>query len=163
MGPLAASVIYLGAAIPLVLAAAWSMYRYSALPLIEAFDADEMLLASVQRLATAAHLLIGLGLAVALTPSGRAVERGSVPAVLSSWAALLLLLGTVHLAVLGGFALTRRQQRRSHRVPPAPVLSPAPFMPPAPLMPAVPTSPVPVYAARPYGPPPADPWAPPFR
>jgi hypothetical protein len=199
------SLIYLAVALPMVVGAAWSMHRHSAPPLFDLMDdADELLVSAVHRISTVAHLLLGSGIAVAMTPGSSWNHLKGTPAVLGAWAGLLLWLAAIHIVLLGAFALIRYRQRQWELVdasapapapPPLPlplplpmqapnqaplypapaVLAPPllacwPHMPPAPQMPIAPDRPVPTFAAapappapQPFGPLPANPWAPPPR
>jgi hypothetical protein len=162
----AVSLIYLALVVPLVAGAAWSVHRHAALPLLDLLDADEMLAAAMTRLVTVGYALLAFGLAVSHTPTERDLRAGVLPAVLSALAGLLLLLGVVHLSMVGLVARARSRRLARMDAPPrwVPPMAP-PFMlqPPMPVPPMpVPPMPAPAYGP-PNPPPPFDPWAFPRR
>jgi hypothetical protein len=159
--------VYAALALPLVSAAAWSLYRHSAPVLLDFLDADEMLVASVHRLVSVGYGLLGFGVAALLAPSGADVRAGAAAAVVSAWAGLLVLLGIAHLGLVAAFLRVRhtRQERAlgpprwyagpgpvgPAGSPPSMFSAPPPFLPPT--MNAVPAHPPPVGFAAPPPPP----------
>jgi hypothetical protein len=144
--------VYLGLTVPLVLAASWTLYRYGAMLLVDALDADEMLAAAVARIVTVGFALFSFGLAAALLPSASTVrfDGNVVAAALSAVAGVLVLEGVGLLALVGAFALarTRRLRRDLPRLVAPP---PFPIMPPP--VPPVPPVPPPAFGPPPWGPP----------
>jgi hypothetical protein len=134
---------YLLLAVPLVLGATRVLYRAGVMVLLDAMDADEMLVVAVNRLVALGYGLFGLGLVAALAPTPRAVRGAAdvTAAALPSLAAVLLWLGVLQLSLIAGYGLLRR--RRLQRDMPLPTWGP--HRPPAPpfAAPFVPTVPGP--------------------
>jgi hypothetical protein len=146
----ATDLLYLAVVVPLVFGAAWSIHRCGALPLLHLLDADEMLAAAVTRLVATGYGLLALGVALAAVPTASDVRGGALAAVADALAGLALVLGTLHLALIGGFAWVRRERAQRDLSPPVWTPPPGFLLPPPP---------VPVGYRPPFLPQPVDPWA----
>lgn len=151
-------VVYVLLAVPLVVAASWSVHRHVAPLLFDLVDADEMVVAGIHRLVTAAHVLLAAAGAVYLAPSLPG-HRGSPGALTSSLGGLLALLAVLHLGLLALF-LRARKRRADRAFGPAPAVPRPRPVPPAQTVlisgatpPTVPMSP-PVFTAPRAGLPP---------
>jgi hypothetical protein len=142
--------VYLVFLLPVVAAGVWCWHRYSAPLLLDAVDADEMVVSAVHRLSTLAYALLALGFVAWQAPSGHSVLHGNGESVVHGWARVLLVLGLAHALTLRTFLRNRRRREREStqpRVvwgqPPGAVYAPPPR--PTPL----------------FGPPPQNEWQPP--
>lgn len=112
---------YVLLALPLIAGATWSLHRHSAALLFDLVDADEMVIAAISRLVTAAHVLLAAAAAVCLAPSATDAHGGPASALLSSLGGLLTLLAILHLGVLAlYFSAKRRRADRAFGAPAQP-------------------------------------------
>jgi hypothetical protein len=143
VSPVVACAVYLVFLLPVVAAGVWCWYRYSAPLLLDAVDADEMVVSAVHRLSTLAYALLALGFVAWQAPSGHSVLHGNGESVIHGWARVLFVLGLAHALTLRAFLRNRRRRERELTKPRV-VWGP----------PAATTNPTPTPAAV-YAPPPA--------
>ncbi len=166
MSPTVAITLYLAFLLPVVATGVWCWYRYSAPLLLDAVDADEMVVSAVHRLSTLAYALLALGFVAVQAPDGHDVLQGNGASVLHGWARVLFVLGLAHALTLRAFLRNRRRRERELNrprvvwgppAPPPPVYGPplvqAYTAPPGTFMPPR-TVPL-------FGPPPPNTWEPP--
>jgi hypothetical protein len=173
VSPLVACSIYLVFLLPVVAAGVWCWHRYSAPLLLDAVDADEMVVSAVHRLSTLAYALLALGFVAWQAPSGHSVLHGNGESVVHAWARVLFVLGLAHALTLRAFLRNRRRRERELTNPRVVWGPPAP--PPAYCAPTADTTtlsslPFQTYTAPPgtfapprpfFGPQPLNEWEPP--
>ncbi|MDQ1671807.1 MAG: hypothetical protein QOC98_369 [Frankiaceae bacterium] len=144
--------------LPVILGGVWSWHRYSAPLLLDALDADEMVVGAVHRLTTATYVLLALSFAVVLTPD----QNNITASVIHNWASFVLCLGIANALVLRSLLRQRRRREAAKLSPrvwgPTPVSAPTsqaspPFGTPPRCAPRY-FAPPPAYAAPFYSAPP---------